>query len=141
MDSQARKTTRGKTTLTNSMRTKHLTHAVFATSLNSNFEVILEKSRALRLKLSEVSDLLESPTQQRFSVIFRGPQSRFLPQGLYKMKHKKIGTVDLFIVPVGVDEEGFSYEAVFNYLLTTKEKKRTAGVKRPRKKKSRREGK
>jgi hypothetical protein len=37
---------------------------------------------------------------------------------VYGVEHDRLGTFDLFLVPVGADETGVSYEAVFNRLKT-----------------------
>jgi len=49
-----------------------------------------------------------------FSVIFRGPPTPVLPQRIYRIENDSMGTFDLFIVPIGPDETGMQYEAVFN---------------------------
>ena len=48
-----------------------------------------------------------------FSIVFRGPRTPLLPQRIYPMEHDAIGTFDLFLVPIGPDQEGMRYEAVF----------------------------
>jgi hypothetical protein len=37
------------------------------------------------------------------------------------MKHDSIGDFDLFLVPIGRDESGTFYEAVFNRLILVQE--------------------
>lgn len=54
------------------------------------------------------------PRQEPFSAYFRGPRSPVLPQQIYPMKHDRLGTVELFLVPIGPDAHGMRYEAVFN---------------------------
>jgi hypothetical protein len=56
-----------------------------------------------------------------FSVLFHGPLEPVLPQGIYRLEHEQLGTLELFIVPVGPDEPrvpgqaptAMRYEAVF----------------------------
>jgi hypothetical protein len=56
-----------------------------------------------------------------FSVLFHGPLQPVMPQGIYRVEHEQLGTMDLFIVPVGPDEPSvpgrapvaMRYEAVF----------------------------
>jgi hypothetical protein len=48
-----------------------------------------------------------------FSVVFRGPLEPILPQRIYRFEHDALGAFDLFIVPIGPDEAGMQYEAVF----------------------------
>jgi hypothetical protein len=54
--------------------------------------------------------------QEQFSLMFQGPGEIFMPQGMYTLTHRTLGTFDLFLVPIGKDDNGFSYEAVFNTL-------------------------
>lgn len=49
-----------------------------------------------------------------FSIVFAGPLEPVLPQRIYRFAHEELGTFELFIVPVGPDEGGMRYEAVFN---------------------------
>ncbi|HET7270466.1 MAG TPA: hypothetical protein VFI90_05205, partial [Rubrobacter sp.] len=56
----------------------------------------------------------EPPDRKRpFSIIFRGPGDVLLPQRIHKMQHDKIGSFELFLVPIGPDEKGLRYEAIF----------------------------
>ncbi|HET9222192.1 MAG TPA: hypothetical protein VFO07_06800 [Roseiflexaceae bacterium] len=56
-----------------------------------------------------------NPLREPFSIVFRGPQSPLLRQGMYRVEHDTLGVIeDLFIVPVGVSREGIFYEAVFS---------------------------
>ncbi|MGA3310825.1 MAG: hypothetical protein ABSD08_19770 [Xanthobacteraceae bacterium] len=49
-----------------------------------------------------------------FSLIFLARDVRVLPQRIYRMEHNGLGEVSIFLVPVGKDAEGVSYQAVFN---------------------------
>lgn len=48
-----------------------------------------------------------------FTLLFRGPGDTILPQQMYPLDHAELGTLELFIVPVGRTEAGTDYEAVF----------------------------
>jgi hypothetical protein len=48
-----------------------------------------------------------------FSVLFRGPADKVLPQQTYAMNNQDMGELALFIVPIGPDKKGMCYEAVF----------------------------
>lgn len=50
-------------------------------------------------------------------LINRGPAEPLLPQQTYRMEHEEMGELTLLLVPVGRDETGFTYEAVFNRLV------------------------
>ena len=49
-----------------------------------------------------------------FSLLFQGPREPVLPQRMYRLNHDRLGEFDLFIVPIGADDEGVHYEAVFS---------------------------
>lgn len=38
-----------------------------------------------------------------FSLLFRGPLEPVMPQGIYRLEHEHIGTLELFVVPVQPD--------------------------------------
>jgi hypothetical protein len=86
----------------------------FAEHVNTKFTIPLEPSGAIELELVEVVSTLSTPRQEQFSVFFRGPANIYLPQMTYHMTHDAMGELDLFIVPVGRQPDGFHYEAVFN---------------------------
>jgi hypothetical protein len=48
-----------------------------------------------------------------FSLIFRVPAPGRFEQKIYRMEHPRIGTFDLFLVPIGHDPEGYRCEAIF----------------------------
>ena len=49
-----------------------------------------------------------------FSLIFRSPPGAPLPQRIYLLHHEQLGALELFLVPIGPDEAGMCYEAVFS---------------------------
>jgi hypothetical protein len=86
----------------------------FSEHLNTKFAIPLQPSGAVELELLEVVSTLSTPRQEQFSIFFRGPANIYLPQMTYRMKHDAMGELDLFIVPIGQQPDGFRYEAVFN---------------------------
>jgi hypothetical protein len=48
-----------------------------------------------------------------FSLLFRGPREPVLPQRIQRLEHDALGPLEIFLVPVGRDEAGTRYEAVF----------------------------
>ena len=95
-----------------------LTEQEFSKHLNSKFQLKLD-DRELELELVEVKGYPAGPNEQggmeRFSVFFEGPSDVYLPQRLYALKHERMGDFDLFLVPIAQTEDGYRYEAVFNY--------------------------
>jgi hypothetical protein len=94
-----------------------LSKEAFAENLNTKFRINFESSKAAEIELVEVMEARSTSRQQQFSLFFRGPLEYLLPQGTYHMEHEKMGALDLFIVPIGREQEGFRYEAVFNYVI------------------------
>jgi hypothetical protein len=93
---------------------EELEHATFLENLNSKFRLQLEDSEVLELELIEVSELKAARRQEMFSIVFRSSSPAVLPQRIFRLQHHGMGEFDLFLVPVGKDEHGVHYEAVFN---------------------------
>ena len=53
------------------------------------------------------------PKRAPFTLYFLGPRDPILPQRMYDFRSAAVDLERLFIVPVGRDEEGTEYEAVF----------------------------
>ena len=92
----------------------NLDHATFTENLNGDFSVQIDDSTTVKLLLTEVSELREANRNDFFSVIFRGPREPMLPQGLYGLENERMGSFEIFLVPVAETEAGYDYEAVFN---------------------------
>jgi hypothetical protein len=70
------------------------------------------------LRLREVTALKHHVPQIHsrppFSLLFVCPDRRILNQGSYAIEHERLGMLEIFLVPVGADENGVQYEAVFS---------------------------
>ena len=54
-----------------------------------------------------------APRQDPFGIVFTGPSG--LVQRIYRLEHAAMGTLELFLVPIGSARGGAArYEAVFN---------------------------
>jgi hypothetical protein len=53
------------------------------------------------------------PKRPAFALYFLGPREPVLPQRMYDFRSATFELENLFIVPVGRDDEGTEYEAVF----------------------------
>lgn len=93
-------------------------HATFVDLLHSRFQVQADAAAPVEIELVEaVAHSGRAPARslaESFSLVFAGPRQPFLPQRTYRLAHERLGTFDLFIVPIGEDQTGFRYEAVFN---------------------------
>lgn len=54
------------------------------------------------------------PARAPFSLVFQGPRSPRLAQGLHTLSHPDLGAHLLFLVPIAADATTTSYEAAFN---------------------------
>ena len=59
-------------------------------------------------------DAQDAAFRRPFTLAFRGPREPILPQGTYEFAHEQLGTLEIFVVPVASNEDGTTYEAVFN---------------------------
>ena len=98
------------------MALEDLTKENLSENVKTKFRVQLAEGQAVELELTEVKVHLSSPRQEMFSLFFRGALNTLLPQDTYHLEHERLGASDLFLVPVGKDENGFIYEALFNRL-------------------------
>lgn len=92
----------------------------FAEVLGSSFKLPAAEDKILDLELVEVSDVRSGNYQESFSIVFRLQEGYSAPQGLYDMSHEKLGAMQLFLVPIGLDDGRLRLEAVFNLLVTEK---------------------
>jgi hypothetical protein len=87
---------------------------IFAEHLHTRFKADLGAAGALELELAEVVEHNPSPQVECFSLFFRGPGSPQMQQGMKKLAHTVLGELEIFLTPVARDENGFTYETVFN---------------------------
>jgi hypothetical protein len=99
-----------------------LTSGDFARYKNQEFRIhdASDSTESLIAELIEVTELGTTnasgkgeATRRPFSIIFRGPADQILPQRTYRVEHEAMGSLDVFLVPIGPDDRGMRYEAVF----------------------------
>lgn len=90
----------------------------FAGRVGDSFALQEEGLEEFPLTLTEAKPLRATwsmpGARPPFSLIFLGSNPFILPQRLYKFDLDGIGLVDIFLVPVGKNAKGVSYQAVFN---------------------------
>ncbi len=97
---------------------ERLSKETFLKNLNSTFRVLDKTSpTVVEARLVEVNEGRSNEQVEQFSLIFRGPPEPCLAQQTYELQHSAMGTFDLFLVPVGADADGMTYEAVFSRLV------------------------
>jgi hypothetical protein len=79
------------------------------------FELSLGEGQTVPLELAAVlgTGLQGLANREQFSLHFRGPASPALSQRIYRLSHPQLGTLEIFLVPIGRDPGGMTYEAVF----------------------------
>ena len=90
---------------------------MFSEYVGTPFDVLDDPSRTFGLTLTNVVEHVKTERQEVFSLFFHGPSDPFVSQGTHKLKHSHLGELELFLVPVGRDKNGFQYEAAFNNLI------------------------
>jgi hypothetical protein len=73
---------------------------------------VLFSDGTLSLTLREVERLPNGAREDAFRLIFVGPGSPIMPQGIYKLREGD-QVDEIFIVPIGQSPAGIEYEAIF----------------------------
>jgi hypothetical protein len=93
-----------------------LTHEYFQALLGQKFSVSTG-SAVLELRLASCraipSPLREKAERQAFSLIFHGPLEPALPQRMHNLEGGPDGPLEIFLVPVGPEQQLMRYEAIF----------------------------
>jgi hypothetical protein len=92
-----------------------LTLETFAPAVGGTFIVGGEEGTRVELTLVEATakDAGQHAPRPPFSLLFHGPPEPFLPQATYRFEHDSLGVMGIFVVPLGRDEHGTTYEAAF----------------------------
>jgi hypothetical protein len=97
-----------------------LTANDFAPAVGETFKLDVGDAGHIELELLE--SRLQDPdspavdasgARAPFTLTFRGPPEPILPQRIYRLEHPSLATLEIFLVPIGRDEAGTTYEAVF----------------------------
>jgi hypothetical protein len=97
-----------------------LEFAQFQPHVGTRFRARLEDGTVMELELTEAQALNDRARRPRglsrapFSLVFRGPAGAPRPQRIYALEHPSLGGLSIFLVPLGPDDQGQLYEAVFN---------------------------
>jgi hypothetical protein len=100
------------------MTLEKLTREDFAACVGESFRLCPDHPDAFDLVVEQVSELKAAEGYESFSICFRGPGDRGVPQATYPLENDRLGRLEIFIVPIARDEKGYRYEALFNRLVT-----------------------
>ena len=108
----------------NTVPLEQLNFESFAGLVKTKFRVRVDGQDSVELELAEVTPARVSAPggantakYEHFSLIFLGPVDRILQQRIYCFESASLGRFELFIVPVGRDQNGTWYQATFNRLV------------------------
>jgi hypothetical protein len=97
------------------------TQATFEPLVGKRFRLQVSAGTGVEVELIEALRLPaypgrhgQPPRREPFTLTFRGPREIILPQRIYPLEQEALGTVEVFLVPIGPDDAGQRYEAVFN---------------------------
>ena len=94
-----------------------LKSADFQSQLDQVFSIRLDDATTIDLQLVSVKELGAASgtgTRAPFSLHFLGPVSQqYLQQHTYQIVNETLGTLDIFIVPLGAEAGRMRYEAIF----------------------------
>lgn len=100
------------------MSGRQLVFEDFADKIGEVFPIADDDVPRIPLTLTE-AELLKARwskpgARPSFSLVFVGKDPRVLPQRIYRLEHNGLGTMEIFLVPIGKDAQGVSYQAMFN---------------------------
>jgi hypothetical protein len=98
-----------------------VTQATFAPLVGTRFVAPASAASVVELELIQAQALpihagrdKQKPQRAPFALVFRGPREFVLPQRIYRLEQAGFGALEIFLVPIGPDQTGQRYEAVFN---------------------------
>lgn len=96
----------------------NLTEEEFSKHIGTEFRADFGEHK-INLKLTEVKSYMRGESlernMERFSLFFSGPPDLTFSQQSVHLQHESMGGIEIFLVPISSDANGFCYEAIFNY--------------------------
>ena len=86
----------------------------FSQQIDQPFRASAPNGKEFDLSLVEFKDVLDTETQETFTLLFRAPAEVAPEQGTYAVSNDGIGDQAIFLVPVNRDADGVYLEAVYN---------------------------
>ena len=93
----------------------------FSRESNTAFASACFRKPPLEAELIEARQLVDagnppagkSRRRNPFSLLFRTSRATVLPQRIYEVEHDVMGSYSVYLVPVGPDTAGMTYQAIF----------------------------
>jgi hypothetical protein len=90
------------------------TAATFAPHVGETFRVHVDDASSVDIELVRIREPEQTaPGRAPFTLLFRGPREPVLPQRIYRFERDGFEPFEIFIVPMGPNQSGMQYEAVF----------------------------
>ena len=89
----------------------------FASQIDSPFLINVGIGETVDAILVSLDETFLTAEQENYTLTFRAPSDSVMSQGTYDIENEGIGTFQLFVVPVKVDQHGLYLEAVINRLI------------------------
>jgi hypothetical protein len=101
---------------------RHVRRSSWGPLVGRTVEARLGRMRSLRLRVVAVEDLASGPvpitaligSDDAFSVVLRGPRTPALGQRVVPIRHPKLGTAPLLLVPARAGKSGQDYVVTVN---------------------------
>ena len=90
------------------------TRGNFSEQLNSVFHARLDDGSVIDLSLVGSEPGVSTADYENFSLLFRAPLDTPPVQNMYRLENERLGSMDIFLVPIKKDDEGLYFEAVFS---------------------------
>lgn len=84
--------------------------------VGDRFKLSLPGQKALRMQL--IAATPHRSPGEAFSLVFRGHRDAAAESGVYRIQHSSLGSVELFLSPIGRGVKGLDLEAVVNRVAT-----------------------
>jgi hypothetical protein len=87
----------------------------FTPRVGAAFRIAVGDGTHLDVRLTTVEPLASAAGGSRtpFALTFHGPREIVLPQQTYRIESEGMEPMDVFLVPIGPDQHGMAYEAIF----------------------------
>jgi hypothetical protein len=89
----------------------------FQPHIGEIFTIVVDEETRLPTKLTEVFPWGEGAAARRdrhpFSLVFHTVPEAVVPQQIYRVENDTMEPMEIFLSPIGPDERGMRYEAVF----------------------------
>ncbi len=93
----------------------------FAPYVGDTFRVFYNETSSVELTLGSAAEIGNESAKEwskksgraPFTLVFLGSPQFLLDQGIYRFEHAELEPFEIFLVPLGPEQQGMQYEAIF----------------------------